>query len=528
MPDTIPAQSESQTDFIARYHTEMAAEIPEVDRRDSSAYERWRESRGVDDVERRAAERFSADEFQHVRNVSVFAEHTTKDHEGNLVVYDRSALQAITDRCNHRIADTGDFPPITSGHTPDKDQMSRGAAMPDVLGYSGPFRLGMIGNKDPRWAIFCDEWHHKDEVERLRKLRRRSPEVWLEEKMEDRFLDPIAALGAETPRLDMGLTRFGRTADGRIVEKYTAVSPGPASSFIKSDKYESQTKGNNMLSPEDLTQFIEAFMETEPMQWVKSQMGGDAPMATGDVPAAAPPTDAPPVDAPPAAPAAPPAAAPPAMNDDDPSKLGRYEADDEDAGDKEGIAVETKPDTDDYTAEGSAEDPSDGKPTDDANVADPALMKFGKEHGMSEKERYARIERQNREQQSQLTDMKSRLDRADKKFAHADNEKRQAQRYSRLQSLDQEYAFDLDDEAVYCNGLNDAQFESHVERIVANYSRIPIDVSVYAPELENPTTEKYQRETSDKARNMCLRRRDKGEDVSFDECLEEIRSAKVG
>ncbi|MCE7884832.1 MAG: hypothetical protein DYH08_13425, partial [Actinobacteria bacterium ATB1] len=28
-----------------------------------------------------------------------------------------------------------------------------------VLGYVGPFRVGILGNKNPRWCIFADEHH---------------------------------------------------------------------------------------------------------------------------------------------------------------------------------------------------------------------------------------------------------------------------------------------------------------------------------------------------------------------------------
>ena len=209
-----------QIDYTEQCHQSLPGT---TDEKQSQCFQKWRESRGDTPLESRTASRFG-NGFTQVRDVPVFAEHTTRDRNGDTVVYDRNALSAIAQRCNDRIDDTGDYAPITDGHTPDKDQLSMGASMPEVLGYSGPYRLGKIGNKNPRWAIFADEWWHNEDVTKLRKLRRRSPEVWLEDRMEDRFFDPIAALGAETPRLDMGMTRYARIG-GRLVEKYTAASP---------------------------------------------------------------------------------------------------------------------------------------------------------------------------------------------------------------------------------------------------------------------------------------------------------------
>lgn len=528
-----PEAHEKQADFVDRCQRELLYDVPDIEDRNAMAYQLWRESKGADDIEQRAYSRFTDQEFVHVENVPVFAEHTTKDKDGNLVVYDRSALQVICDRCNTRIADTGDFPPITAGHTPSHSQLDRGVPQPDVLGYSGPFRMGMIGNKNPRWAIISDEWHHRDEAERLRKLRRRSPEVWLEDRMEDRFLDPIAALGAETPRLDMGLTRLCRSADGRIVEKYTAVAPGPGSVFVPSEDYQSDQKGTVMLSPEDIQQITDAIMQTDAMQWVKSQMGSEAPATTADegiVPGGEAP-EGPPVppmadEAPPApaAPAAPPmeeesenymgADAGASMPNEDP--LGKYGAEEDES---------TTCDTDqkqEYSAEGSAEDPQAGSPTEAATVADSSLMKFSKGDSAMSREHYSRLERTNREQQAEIQQLKSRLDKADR-------EKSQASRYSKLQSLRQEFAFDLEEEANYCNSMSDEQFDRHTDRIVANYSRIPVELGVHVPEATvvetESTKEKYQRQLNDKAMEIAESAQKAGRYIKYDEALDEAKKA---
>ena len=199
MPMPTPRSDETQSQFVARAHEALASEFPDTDQRNAVIFKQWRESRGGSDaLERKAREKFG-DAKQFVRKLDkpVFTEHETKDADGNMVVYDRAALEKITNRCNERILDTGDFAPITFGHTPTEEEIARGAEMPDLGGFAGNFRLGMIGNKKPRWAIFADEYHYADSAEQLAKRPRRSVELWTEERMEDRFFDPIAALGAE-------------------------------------------------------------------------------------------------------------------------------------------------------------------------------------------------------------------------------------------------------------------------------------------------------------------------------------------
>lgn len=226
-----PEPGETQPQYAVRFHSVMQEKIPLTDYRNRLMLALWKKYGQQNPlIEHQVQQRFGGQSkrYKRVENVAEFTEHRTKhkgrDGEERPVIYDRRALEAVLNRCNERIADTGDFSPISDGHTP----VEEGGKMPDVLGYAGPFYLGQIGNTNPRWAIFADEWHDQSEAARLEKLRRRSPEVWMEERMEDRFLDPVAALGAETPRLDMGWSGYSRTRDGRQVMKYSgpAVFPG--------------------------------------------------------------------------------------------------------------------------------------------------------------------------------------------------------------------------------------------------------------------------------------------------------------
>lgn len=225
----VPLPGETQPAFAIRFHEGMADVIPETDQRDREMMQAWTEDRGPSKLDRKAQQRFSRDHVRR-RDIPIFKEHVIEgDEDSDRHVYNRDAMVAIVNRCNYRIADTGDFVPICEGHTPTEPDIPQ----PDVLGYAGPFRLGMVGNEEPKWAIFGDEWHEKSAVQKLQKLRRRSPEVWISHQgkplpMAKRFFDPIAALGSETPFNDLGMAQYQRstTAAGDEVVRYSAVVLG--------------------------------------------------------------------------------------------------------------------------------------------------------------------------------------------------------------------------------------------------------------------------------------------------------------
>lgn len=332
MPLPTPTADESQSDFASRCHDALSGEYPETDQRNKVCFAQWRDSRGrTDGVERKAREKFGNEKFVKVTDVPVFAEHVSEDKDGNKIVYDKAALELIAARCNDRILDTADFAPLTLGHTPTEDEIASGAEMPEIGGYAGNFRLGMIGNRKPRWAIFQDEYHHAEDAARLQKHPRRSVEIWTEDRMEDRFFDPIAALGAETPRLDMGMAYARRpNAVGKLVKKYAAPrtkvryaavasAPGamtspkkfgsngqgkapydPTKSVLRPDKAienkkrhasdgsgappaqpagapnpESGTGGGFTMTPDDAQMVVNAIEQLPWVMWVKEKMEGE-------------------------------------------------------------------------------------------------------------------------------------------------------------------------------------------------------------------------------------------------------------
>ena len=124
---------------------------------------------------------FPEDEFVAIDNVPVFTEHEVTVGEGRKIRFGPQELQAVADRCNQRIKETGDFATLTIGHTPSPDNRAKGAEDPEVVGFAGPFRMGRLGKKG-RYAILADFKVFRRDAEKVRKHPRRSPELWLEEK----------------------------------------------------------------------------------------------------------------------------------------------------------------------------------------------------------------------------------------------------------------------------------------------------------------------------------------------------------
>lgn len=181
---------------------------------------------------------FSDEQFVNLPDVPVFAEHETtvgKDQNARQVKFGLDELKAIANRSNQRIRETGDYAAVTLGHTPTPEQKASGAQPPEVVGYAGPFKIGTLGNQGERqrYAILCDFHILKEDFPRVRKkFARRSPELWFEDRADEMFLDPIALLGAEAPRLDMGLMLYQAERGGRQIERYAAAFGGAMNTFI--------------------------------------------------------------------------------------------------------------------------------------------------------------------------------------------------------------------------------------------------------------------------------------------------------
>lgn len=196
-----------------------------------------------------ARDQFPPSQFVHAEAVCVFVEHETLDADGQPLKFDAAALAAIVDSCNARIAESRSFPVLAAGHTPTPEERSAGATAPDVVGFCGPFRLGQFG-ASKKAAIFADEWRRRDSVERLSRLPRRSVELWKAAEPSSAFFDPIAALGAETPRLALGLNYS--LEGGSPVLRYAAAAPQIAFD---------ETPPMKDASPDTLGQEVEAWLQ---------------------------------------------------------------------------------------------------------------------------------------------------------------------------------------------------------------------------------------------------------------------------
>ena len=510
MPLPQPLPNETQPDFAIRFHEAVARDIPNTDERNDACFTAWDEANPDEALIVQAKSQFPDSEFAFVPCVPIFAEHVATNQDGSPLPYGRDELRKMVDGNNDRIADTGGFSPITDGHTPSREAMDKGAKMPDVLGYTGPYRLGMIGAKTPRWAIFASEWHHRSDRQKLSKMRRRSPEVWLHSDPSMRVIDPVAALGAETPRLDMGLVRCCRASGGQLVMKYSAADPPAASVFTpglagkKSQYGESQMA----LSPEDVKQVVDELMKTDLMQQVASMVGGAAP-----TPSAAPeaPVD-PAIDAPaepaPAADSAPPPKPPYEPDDEDKSMMSRYAAGEVEDEEMTQYMAGKKAQ---YMAADQAK-----KPDESFCKEDPSLKQYSRNSAMNDRIQTAKLSRE-------LEDTRKRL-------AKIEQEKAASERYSRLSDLRSDgYVIDMEKEQSRVASMDDKAFTSHLEVIVENYSRIPLanNVRIHAPNDGVPRQRMNRNseptaEQSEKATKYCLAQRAKGTEVSFSEALEHV------
>lgn len=421
-----PRPDESQSAFFERGMRSLTSSIHSLNARAATVLRAWCRSPNAKALFDKAADRFPSDKFVHYGPRCVFIEHNVAadpERQRAAIIYDRKALQHLVDWANYRIADSGTFAAISEGHTPSEEERSAGAVMPDVLGYAGPFYLGQLGDLDPKWAIYADEWAHRDDVARFEKRQRRSPEVWIDEPIERRTMDPIAALGAETPRLDSGMNAYCRASDGQTVMRYSAATlPGPYNVSLPVGARERRpfrNSGRSLMTDNvddddgKLTAAVATALESllpSLMQAVKDHLAfDDAPTADADNPDEAPPEDT---------------STPDEAHLDD-EERDRY----------------------------SAMSPS----CQQAYLA-------GRQHGamsysrpQSEGDLHGVVARQ----QVRLQEMGEQLTR----------ERRDASRYMRLAELSRDFAFEPHDEFSTCSEMSDAQFERHCAATIQKYSK---------------------------------------------------------
>lgn len=144
--------------------------------------------------------------------------------------YTREILKSMVKTMNYRIQNSDDWCPLVAHHRP-KEHEKPYKEEPELCGFVGPFRLGMFGKVDPVWCIFGDQWVFKDKEDYVRKHPRLSVELHPESDPHERFFDPIACLGAETPGQDLGL-HYSRTDLTHHFSAPAAAFPSATSTFV--------------------------------------------------------------------------------------------------------------------------------------------------------------------------------------------------------------------------------------------------------------------------------------------------------
>lgn len=516
---------------------------------------------------------FSTADFTTIPNVPVFAEHATTARDGRRLQFGRAELQSVTDRCNRRIAETGDYAAITIGHTPDPEAEAAGAAQPDVVGFAGPFRLGVLGQPGARqrYAILCDFHVFTEDLDRVKKHPRRSPELWLEDSYDEMFLDPIALLGSEAPRLDLGLL-YSAVRHGRLIERYAAAAPAAGNVFIPShesgrQRYAPAQPSNQgvlaMLSPDDVRQIVDALEQLDWVQYVKSQMqagagdnasvpgepGSEPPAAgpAGPEPPASPPPAAaePPAAGPPAAPSAGPPTPPPApevtpppevpAEDDDREKDQRYGAGlmPHDVSHPQGPRGPRPPKR--YEAGGSVDGEREIDPAkatvEGTEVTVTKGSVDGSDGGDGGPSKYSRLA-------SEMDRLRVELDQTQQVLREERSKRIDTERYAKIRDLRNRFAFDTDAEFQRCrySKMSADQFADHCAAIEQNYRPIPVDQMLpiddnalaFLPDRPGGVAgrERYNKQLSEKARHICEVRATRGQPFDYEEILDALHEGK--
>jgi len=268
----VPKENENFQQYSVRCHKALFEDLPDPFERNQYVRNMWRSIRGATDEDRTAESNFDGGRYTVEEDVCIFAEHETTDSEGNVRAYGLNELLDIAENCNNRIVERRAFAAISDGHTGGRGQDQN---EPRTLGYTGPYNVGLIGSKEPTWAIFAREHRDKDAGDVFDQKRRRSVELWTDKRTGKAWFDPIAVCGTAAPRLPLP-TAYAQVDDGDVtLEKYTCgsgfASVGATSTHIK--KHDRYTGDSSMLTDNDEVQrIVDAILATPQMQWVSEQM----------------------------------------------------------------------------------------------------------------------------------------------------------------------------------------------------------------------------------------------------------------
>jgi hypothetical protein len=295
-----PGQQESEEDFIVRAHHALADQIPDPAERNQAVWNSWDRVKGNQLLEQ-ANRYFAGDQYTATSPRPFFMEHEKVNYDGDgqeqITNYDLNELTRIVRENNHRIQDTDAYTALVDKHTLPPPY--RDPDPPKNLGFVGPYRLGMMGRKNPRWGIFANEWQRNDRREQLQDRPNRSVEVLQLKANGRRYIDPIAAL-SEAPRLPLPTTaQYAAAAENDeavTVERYdatpalNAVFPGGMNTFGKNTKPKrDRNQGKDMygktaVDPDMIREVLNALMSTDEWKAISEAaqaMGQDQPVVAG-------------------------------------------------------------------------------------------------------------------------------------------------------------------------------------------------------------------------------------------------------
>lgn len=424
-----------------------------------------------------------------------------KEHVRDGVKFGKREMERILRRNNARIEDTGDFSPLVIGHTKDN-----GDNAPEVIGFVGPYRLGKVGNKNPKWAILGRCRVFKADADKVRKYPRLSVEYWADDgDPTDGYFDPISLLGAETPELDLGV-HYSKRRGSQLV-RYSkqvhrfAAAPGGSNTFVPGTGDEKKStvyqKGSAMLTPEDLQQIIEALKPVVQEAVASATMGGGDAGMEGDL------DGVPPVDG----------EMPGEIGDEMPAEGNAMPAEVPGDAPPDAEGAETPPDfgddEDDDVEIDDEDEPEQYMASSDP--AEPMAAQYAKERN----EYRAKY----RKEVAKRRDVEAERDRYKKRVEAAELGEKRASRYAKLQELQaQGYVLDLEEEADECLPMSDERFERHLTKVAERYRKVPIaGVNVKPTPIAKPekvkekgADEKLRYAKSEQAKENCLEARKKG------------------
>jgi len=431
---------------------------------------------------------FPPDQYVFRPGVVVFAEHSATLRDGTPVRYDRRALERIAANCNRRIEETGNYAAVCIGHTERSEEDK------PLVGFAGPFR---VEDRNGRAVITADFHIFRDRAEALKRFPRPSPEVWIPSSGFDPdriFLDPIAMLGAETPRLDLGMTFLYRARNGPFLcEKYAATLAGPANVHVPGstaappDSTQKEPYSMAQLSPEDIQAILKAIEATD---WFAAlqEMIAERKNPHGDADSGPRGDDS-----------------RPEPDGDEPQTADRRK--DSDAAADDGDA----PSADEPRIDGGDDRP---KKVEEYR----RTLHYAKREDVlsAQKEIYALRQAVERERGLRVNSERRRI----------------------LEGLARRYVMDVDEEMrlmVY-GKASDPEFAKHCERIQRYYRAVPAETEIplwsdAAPDYDPQSRENYsrsrERETAEKALAYAKRMINAGRQISFDEALAAVRDGRA-